>query len=396
MLELVELGPMARRKPHQLSGGQQQRVALARALINRPQVLLLDEPLGALDLKLRRQMQIELKRIQTEVGITFVHVTHDQEEAMTMADTIAVMNGGRVEQIGAPERAVREPRAPLSSPTSSAQSNLIEAEVTAAERRGAAARGRGAHVRLPPRAAPPRRPHGRKVLRRRTPGEDLARRRADDAAAVRRRREPAHRPHHRRQLHRRLDAVPRRRPRVPGAHCLEQNVERDERLTPGADVVLHWSRPTPSPWTPPRTPTPARMTRRPRDRHRPSRQPPARRRPQSGRPGDRSVRGRWGAPPSAVSPRTGCCSGVLWLASSSSCRSSTWRPRRCRPARWRRASAHLGSPTYTDALADYRPQFLRSFRLRGHSDAACLLIGYPLAYTIAFKAGRWRNVCWCW
>lgn len=102
MLELVELGPMARRKPAQLSGGQQQRVAVARALINQPDVLLLDEPLGALDLKLRRQMQIELKRIQTEVGTTFVHVTHDQEEAMTMADTVAVMNAGRIEQLGHP------------------------------------------------------------------------------------------------------------------------------------------------------------------------------------------------------------------------------------------------------------------------------------------------------
>jgi len=103
MLELVELAPLARRKPAQMSGGQQQRVALARALINRPDVLLLDEPLGALDLKLRRQMQIELKRIQVEVGITFVHVTHDQEEAMTMADTIAVMNQGKIEQLGAPQ-----------------------------------------------------------------------------------------------------------------------------------------------------------------------------------------------------------------------------------------------------------------------------------------------------
>jgi len=95
-LELVELPHLARRKPAQLSGGQQQRIALARAVVNRPKVLLLDEPLGALDLKLRRQMQIELKRIQTEVGITFVHVTHDQEEAMTMADTVAVMNAGRI------------------------------------------------------------------------------------------------------------------------------------------------------------------------------------------------------------------------------------------------------------------------------------------------------------
>ena len=110
MLELVELAPMARRKPTQLSGGQQQRVAVARALINEPDVLLLDEPLGALDLKLRRQMQIELKRIQTEVGTTFVHVTHDQEEAMTMADTIAVMNAGRIEQLGDPASIYELPR----------------------------------------------------------------------------------------------------------------------------------------------------------------------------------------------------------------------------------------------------------------------------------------------
>ena len=101
-LELVELGHLASRKPVQLSGGQQQRVALARAIVNRPAVLLLDEPLGALDMKLRRQMQVELKSIQTEVGLTFIHVTHDQEEAMTMADTVAVMNKGKIEQMGAP------------------------------------------------------------------------------------------------------------------------------------------------------------------------------------------------------------------------------------------------------------------------------------------------------
>lgn len=110
MLDLVELSALARRKPAQLSGGQQQRVAVARALINRPSVLLLDEPLGALDLKLRRQMQIELKRIQTEVGTTFVHVTHDQEEAMTMADTVAVMNSGRIEQLGHPADIYELPR----------------------------------------------------------------------------------------------------------------------------------------------------------------------------------------------------------------------------------------------------------------------------------------------
>jgi spermidine/putrescine transport system ATP-binding protein len=110
MLELVQLGGFERRKPHQLSGGQQQRVALARALVNSPRVLLLDEPLGALDLKLRKQMQLELKRIQHDMGVTFVHVTHDQEEAMTMADTIAVMNDGHIEQLGTPTDLYEHPR----------------------------------------------------------------------------------------------------------------------------------------------------------------------------------------------------------------------------------------------------------------------------------------------
>jgi spermidine/putrescine transport system ATP-binding protein len=109
-LELVDLGGREKRKPSQLSGGQQQRVALARALVNRPRVLLLDEPLGALDLKLRKQMQLELKRIQHEVGITFVHVTHDQEEAMTMADEIAVMDNGHIEQLGSPTELYETPR----------------------------------------------------------------------------------------------------------------------------------------------------------------------------------------------------------------------------------------------------------------------------------------------
>jgi spermidine/putrescine transport system ATP-binding protein len=110
MLRLVELPGYERRKPTQISGGQAQRVALARALINRPAVLLLDEPLGALDLKLRKQMQVELKRIQQEVGITFIYVTHDQEEAMTMSDRIAVMNQGRYEQLGDPESLYERPR----------------------------------------------------------------------------------------------------------------------------------------------------------------------------------------------------------------------------------------------------------------------------------------------
>lgn len=110
VLELVQLTGREWRKPRQLSGGQQQRVALARALVNHPRVLLLDEPLGALDLKLRKEMQIELKRIQQEVGITFIHVTHDQEEAMTMADTIAVMHAGKIQRMGEPTEIYEDPR----------------------------------------------------------------------------------------------------------------------------------------------------------------------------------------------------------------------------------------------------------------------------------------------
>jgi spermidine/putrescine transport system ATP-binding protein len=127
-LELVELTHLSSRKPNQLSGGQQQRIALARAIVNRPALLLLDEPLGALDLKLRRAMQIELKWIQTEVGITFVHVTHDQEEAMTMADTIAVMNEGKIEQMGSPADLYDNPRTSFVA-NFLGQSNLIKGSI---------------------------------------------------------------------------------------------------------------------------------------------------------------------------------------------------------------------------------------------------------------------------
>ena len=109
-LRMVQLSGFDDRKPSQLSGGQRQRVALARAIVNRPRVLLLDEPLGALDLKLRQEMQIELKQIQQEVGITFVYVTHDQEEALTMSDRIAVFNHGRIEQVGPPAEVYEHPR----------------------------------------------------------------------------------------------------------------------------------------------------------------------------------------------------------------------------------------------------------------------------------------------
>lgn len=130
-LAMVQLGNYGARRPKQLSGGQQQRVALARALVNRPKVLLLDEPLGALDLKLRRQMQVELKAIQSEVGLTFLHVTHDQEEAMTMADTVAVMNKGKIEQMGAPAELYELPKTRFVA-TFLGQSNLFDGKVTGA------------------------------------------------------------------------------------------------------------------------------------------------------------------------------------------------------------------------------------------------------------------------
>jgi putative spermidine/putrescine transport system ATP-binding protein len=131
MLALVRLPGLERRKPSQLSGGQRQRVALARALINRPRVLLLDEPLGALDLKLRQQMQVELKAIQHEVGITFVFVTHDQEEALTMSDRIAVFNHGRIEQIGSPIELYEHPATAFVA-SFVGTSNIFEAELAQA------------------------------------------------------------------------------------------------------------------------------------------------------------------------------------------------------------------------------------------------------------------------
>jgi spermidine/putrescine transport system ATP-binding protein len=127
-LELVDLVGFDGRKPGQMSGGQQQRVALARALVNRPKVLLLDEPLGALDLKLRKQMQLELKRIQEDVGITFIYVTHDQEEAMTMSNRLAVMRHGKAEQIGPPEDVYENPQTEFVA-TFLGASNLLDGEL---------------------------------------------------------------------------------------------------------------------------------------------------------------------------------------------------------------------------------------------------------------------------
>ena len=132
MLRVVGLEGYGNRRPRQLSGGQQQRVALARALVNRPRVLLLDEPLGALDLKLRKEMQLELKRIQGEMKITFVHVTHDQEEAMTMADRIVVMNGGRIEQMGVPAELYERPETAFVA-SFLGISNLLDGTVSGAD-----------------------------------------------------------------------------------------------------------------------------------------------------------------------------------------------------------------------------------------------------------------------
>ena len=131
-LEMVQLAGYDKRKPAQLSGGQQQRVALARALVNRPRALLLDEPLGALDLRLRKQLQIQLKRIQQDVGITFVHVTHDQEEAMSMADTIAVMSDGRIEQAGSAADLYERPRTEFVA-NFLGVSNLVDARLRASQ-----------------------------------------------------------------------------------------------------------------------------------------------------------------------------------------------------------------------------------------------------------------------
>ncbi|WP_328667731.1 ABC transporter ATP-binding protein [Streptomyces sp. NBC_00322] len=239
MLDLVELGDFAKRKPHQLSGGQQQRVAVARALINHPQVLLLDEPLGALDLKLRRQMQLELKRIQTEVGITFVHVTHDQEEAMTMADTVAVMSGGRVEQLGAPAELYENPQTTFVA-NFLGTSNLIEAEVASNNGGEVIVTAADAKLRLPAeRCATQPRTGGKLLVGVRPEKMSLAH--ADDAGTIN---------DGRNRISGKIadssfigvstqfviDS-----PVCPELEVYVQNIERDPRLVPGAEVVLHWN-----------------------------------------------------------------------------------------------------------------------------------------------------------
>ncbi|MFB7599400.1 ABC transporter ATP-binding protein [Streptomyces sp. NPDC056160] len=239
MLDLVQLGEQARKKPHQLSGGQQQRVAVARALINHPKVLLLDEPLGALDLKLRRQMQLELKRIQTEVGITFVHVTHDQEEAMTMADTVAVMNAGRVEQLGSPTDLYENPRTTFVA-NFLGTSNFIEAEVDTASGDEVVLRAGGGKLCLPKARCPAPAGPGGKVLAGVRP-EKISLTHADDAGDI---------PEGRNRITGRIadssfigvstqyviDS-----PLCADFEVYAQNIDRDPRLVPGTEVVLHWN-----------------------------------------------------------------------------------------------------------------------------------------------------------
>ena len=220
-LEMVQLGQFGRRKPAQLSGGQQQRVALARALVNRPRALLLDEPLGALDLRLRKQLQLQLKQIQQEVGITFVHVTHDQEEAMSMADTIAVMNEGRIEQAGSAADLYERPRTEFVA-NFLGVSNLVDARLRASQ--NGALDGRDARRRHAARAERPDRParHRRGADRRPArEGPPLPRRRRG-----RRRRQRAAR--HRRGgvVPRRLDPVRRPRRGRRGAHRLRTEPRR--------------------------------------------------------------------------------------------------------------------------------------------------------------------------
>jgi spermidine/putrescine transport system ATP-binding protein len=239
MLDLVQLGQLARRKPHQLSGGQQQRVAVARALINQPEVLLLDEPLGALDLKLRRQMQLELKRIQTEVGITFIHVTHDQEEAMTMADTVAVMNAGRVEQMGAPADLYENPESTFVA-NFLGTSNLIEAQVSGVSGGVITLTSAGQELRMPAARCRAEVTAGSRVLAGVRP-EKITLTHRDDEPGI-----PDGR-----------NRVPGTvadssfigvstqfvvdSPVCPGLEVFVPNVERDARLVPGAPVVLHWN-----------------------------------------------------------------------------------------------------------------------------------------------------------
>ncbi|MDQ1048943.1 spermidine/putrescine ABC transporter ATP-binding subunit [Streptomyces sp. V4I2] len=389
MLDLVQLGEQARKKPHQLSGGQQQRVAVARALINHPKVLLLDEPLGALDLKLRRQMQLELKRIQTEVGITFVHVTHDQEEAMTMADTVAVMNAGRVEQLGSPTDLYENPNTTFVA-NFLGTSNLIEAEVDSKSGDEIVLRAGGGKLVLPETRCSAPTQTGGKVLVGVRP-EKISLTHADDAGEI---------PVGRNRITGKIanssfigvstqyvvDS-----PVCPEFEVYAQNIDRDARLVPRRR---------------------GRPALEPGPHLRPGRRPvPAGR--DSGLRGHRRSGGRLmstlteappplapAAPAKKPPRRRGrlvpywlLLPGVLWLlvffalpmVYQASTSVQTGSLEEGYKVTWHFA-------TYWDALSEYWPQFLRSIAYAAAATVLCLLLGYPLAYLIAFRAGRWRNL----
>ncbi|GAA8844344.1 hypothetical protein DUHN55_11620 [Helicobacter pylori] len=382
-LELVQMGHLAERRPAQLSGGQQQRVALARAIVNRPEVLLLDEPLGALDLKLRRQMQVELKRIQTEVGLTFIHVTHDQEEAMTMADTVAVMNSGRIEQMGAPEELYDLPGTAFVAGFVG-QSNLVSATVTGTDGDHLVADAAGTTVRVPrSRAAVT---EGRVLFGVRPEKVRLA---ALPSPAVRRQRRA--RDGRRRLLHRGRDAVPR--------HGALGRAVVGLRAEPRRRAAVHPARRRGVAVVGPR----ACLRRR-------------RRRPAGGdggpglrrHGGDVVTTATASGPPSpatdpdVVEDRRSrriayllLLPGVLWLVVffvvpvvqlfTVSLQSDYPGV----PGYYYR-DVNFGN--YVDALVEFWPHMLRSLLFGALATFFAFVLAYPLAYAMAFKAGRWRPV----
>ena len=409
VLELIELQGLASRRPAQLSGGQQQRVALARAIVNRPAVLLLDEPLGALDLKLRRQMQVELKRIQTEVGLTFVHVTHDQEEAMTMADTIAVMNAGRIEQLGTPADLYENPATTFAA-NFLGQSNLIRATVRQRQADSATVALPSGTVQVPTSRLPGGvnevwvgvRPEKISVHGQAVPGEIAYDETGHGESAPDR---PAA------GLNRIPGAVvidasfmgvsTQYLVRTPWGQQLmvfEQNRGSAGIHRPGEAVSLVSRPSTPSPSTPARTARPASSWTRPRhDRRRPVQRRsvghrPARRRPAPApRRRRRSVAGV--APYLLLLPA--CCG--CW--SSSSSRWSSCCPSRCRPASLEtgyRLTCHFA--IYTDALSALLPSSSCARSLYagpGHrAGAADRAIRWRTPSRLS--AGRWEPCCWCW
>ncbi len=379
MLELVELGNLARRKPGQLSGGQQQRVAVARALINQPGVLLLDEPLGALDLKLRRQMQIELKRIQTEVGTSFVHVTHDQEEAMTMADTVAVMNQGRIEQMGAPVDIYDLPRTRFVA-TFLGQSNEVSGRVVGNSRAVTCmVEASGLTIRSA------RRPFGRGFRPR---SSSAFGRRNCRSRRQRQRRSVTVSDFGARQCHRRsFTGVSTQylvmTPGVGEWMVFEQNRMRSVgRCDPVTKSSCTGDPNTPSVSQPGGSAAESGLSHA----------------------GHRSHNRGESRSPS-------CLIGLVAAAVSHGVSAASARPglARCllrhpdRDAVLHQPAGTGGRPSgvyqaafqisnYAQALGDYWPQFVRSFVYAGIATILALIIAYPLAYFIAFKAGRWRAI----